>query len=110
TDLRCVSRQAVEVRAALGGERLQPIQAAGGFKRFGVQLDGCMRREHTSATTGVLFGMTRMRSAVRAQEESRIVTGGRVHQRLPVVLALEHRQAIVVRTNAALEDGVSIQQ
>ena len=51
-----------------------------------------------------------MRRAVGAEEEFRVARGGGFDQRLAVLLALEHRQAIVVRTNAAEEQRVAVQQ
>ena len=45
---------------------------------------------------------------VGAQEKARVAAGGRLQQRLAVLLALEHGQAVVVRADAAGEDGVAV--
>ena len=105
-----VARQAVEVRAALGGERLQAIEPPGLLERFGVQLDGGVRGEDAGAAAGCLLGVPRVRRAVGAEEETRIVARRGFDQRTSIVFALQHRQAVVVRTDAALEDRIAIQQ
>ena len=51
-----------------------------------------------------------MGGTVGAQEETGVATGGRLHQRLAVGFALEHRQAVVMRANATREDGVAVVQ
>ncbi len=44
-----------------------------------------------------------VRGAVGAEEQFRVAAGGRLQQRLAVLLALQHRQTVVVRANAATE-------
>ena len=105
-----IARQAVEIRAALGRERLQAIERAGLLERFRVQLDGGVRRENAGAAARRLLRVPRVRRAVGAEEEARIVARRRFDQRPAIVLALEHRQAVVVRPDAALEDRIAIQQ
>ena len=50
----------------------------------------------------------RMRRAVGAEEEAWIATGSHFHQRRAVGFALEHRQTVPVRPQAAREDGVAV--
>ena len=49
-----------------------------------------------------------MRSAVGSEEELRITAGGGFKQGLPMALAFEYWQAIVVGSDAALENGVAV--
>ncbi len=105
-----VRLQAIEVGAAKRRKRFELWESAGLLKGFGIQLNGRVRREHPGATAGVLFGMPGMGCAVRAEEETRIVAGGRFEQRLPVMFAFQHGQAIQVGTNAALEHGIAVEQ
>ena len=51
-----------------------------------------------------------VRRAVGAEEEARIAAGGGAEQRLPIALALQDRQAVVVRPDAAGENRVAIVQ
>ena len=103
--LLAIARQTVEIRSALGRERLQALQCAGLLERFRVQLDGGVRRENSRAAAGRLLRVPRVRRAVGAEEETSIVARRRFDQRAAIVLALEHRQTVVVRTDAALEDA-----
>ena len=58
----------------------------------------------------MLLQLRGMRRAVGAEEELRRARGGGGHQRQAMLLALEHRQAVVVRPHAAQEDGVAVEQ
>ena len=49
-----------------------------------------------------------MRGAVGAEEEAAAAGGRRRHQSLPVLLALEDRQAVPVRPHAAGEQGIAV--
>ncbi len=49
-----------------------------------------------------------MRRAVGAEEEFRIAARRRAHERLAMLLALQHRQAVVVRPDAAREHRAAI--
>ena len=69
-----------------------------------------MRRENAGAAAGRFLGVLRVRRAVGAEEEARVVAGRRFEQRLAVVLALEHRQAVMMRPDAAFEHRIAIQQ
>jgi hypothetical protein len=51
-----------------------------------------------------------MRRAIRAEEKARIARRRRLNQRHAMRLALEHRQTVVMRTQAALEDRVAVVQ
>ena len=69
-----------------------------------------VRGEDAGTAAGGLLGVPRVRRAVGAEKEPRIVARRGLEQRLAVALALEHRQAVVMRTDAALEERVAIQQ
>jgi hypothetical protein len=49
-----------------------------------------------------------MRRRIGAEEEFRVAGSGRGDERLAVHFALQHRQAVPVRANAPLEDGVAV--
>ena len=67
------------------------------------------RREDPGAAAGRLLGALRVRRAVGAEEEARIAAGRGPTQRQPVPLALDDRQAVVVRPDAADEQVVAVQ-
>jgi hypothetical protein len=69
-----------------------------------------MRGEDAGAAAGVLFCVPRVRRAVRAQEEAGIAARGGFDQRDAIGLGLQHRQAVVMRANAACEDRCAIEQ
>ena len=56
------------------------------------------------------MALPRMRRAVGAEEKARIAARHGLEQRLAVGFALEHRQAVVVRPHAALEQRIAIEQ
>ena len=58
----------------------------------------------------MLFQVRGVGGAVGAQEEFAAAAGGHLHQRLAVLFALEHGQAVVVRANATGKDGVAVEQ
>ena len=105
-----VARQAVEGGAVEAGEGFQLVQSTGVVEDFGVHLDGGMRRVATGAARGVLLEVGGVRRAVGTQEEFGAAAGGGFDQRQAVGFALEHRQAVVVRADAAGEDGVAVVQ
>ena len=90
-----IARQAVEIRAALRGEGLQSIQPPGLLEGFRIELDRSVRREDAGAAARMLLRVPRVRCAVRAEEESRIVARRRFDQRVAIVFALQHRQTVV---------------
>jgi hypothetical protein len=62
------------------------------------------------AATGMFLGALGMRRRIGAEEELVIARRGCRYQRLAMGLALQDRQAVVVRTDAALEDLVAVEQ
>ena len=103
-----VARQAVEVGAVEAGEGFEPVERAGRVEGLGVQLERAERRVAAGAAAGVLLQVRGVRRAVGAEEEASAAGGRRLDQRPPVLLALEHRQAVVVRPDAAGEDRVAV--
>jgi hypothetical protein len=92
------------------GESLEGIEASALLEGFSIQLDGRVRGEHAGAPAGILLGAALVRRTVGAEEEARIAAGGRIEQRLAILLALENRQTIIMRPNAAGEDRVAVVQ
>src|SRR5690606_3515506 len=91
-------------------ERLQPIEPTRLLERFGIELERRMRGEDACAAAGIFLRMSCMRRAVGAEEEARIVARGCLDERFTLPLPLQDRQAVVMRTNAALEERVAIEQ
>ena len=103
-----VARQTVEIGAEEARESFQLVERAGFFEGFGVELDAraarcSSRRSRTRAPSAL-----RMRRAVRAEEKARVAAGRRLDQRHAMRLALQHRQAVVVRPDAAAENRVAV--
>ena len=90
------------------GEGFQFVQGTGGFKGFGVQLQRSRGGVATSAADALLLQLRRVRRAVGAQEELLAAGRGRLHQGQAVAFLLQHRQAVVVRPQAAHEERVAV--
>ena len=102
-DRALVARQAVKVGTEAGGEILQSWQCTQLLEHFGVQLDAGVGAEYSGAAAGAFLGVARVRGAVGAEEKTRIAARHDRQQRLAIGFALEHRQAVVVRTDPAVE-------
>src|SRR5689334_6871905 len=95
-DRALVLRQSVEGGSEAAGDILQPGERARLFERSGVELDRGVGGIDAGAAARGLFRALRVRRAVGAEKEFRIARGRGLDQRLAVLLALEHRQAVVV--------------
>ena len=60
------------------------------------------------AAAGNFLGVGRMRSRIGAEKELRAAAGCGPHQRNPMLFAFQHRQAVKVRADAALENLVAV--
>ena len=69
-----------------------------------------VRGEDPGAAAGRLLGMPGVRRAVRAEEEARVAAGRGLEQRAAIRLGLQHRQAVVMRPDAAGKQRVAIHQ
>src|SRR6185437_2928778 len=105
-----VARQVIEIRAEVGRKALQSSQGADGFEDFRIQLDGRGRGEHAGAAASRFLRAARVRRAVCAEKEAGIAAGDDLQKRAPVRFRLEHRQAIVMRADPAIEQRVAIHQ
>ena len=103
-----VQWQAVEARSEFAGEGLEAGQRTGILEHLGIEFEGGMRRVDAGAAAGVLLRRAGMRCAVGAEEEARIAAGHRIEQGQPVGLALQHRQAVVMRADAAGEQRIAV--
>src|SRR6185503_20961521 len=99
-----------EARAELGSEALQLVERAGFLEGRGVELDRRVRRVDPRAAARRFLLLARMWRAVGAEEEFRVAGGRGLDQRLAVLLALQHRQAVVMRTDAAHEERVAVEE
>ena len=93
----------------MGSERFESIQAAGGFECFRIQLDRCVRGENACTAARIFLRVLRVRCAVDAEKESRIITNRRFDECSPIALALEDGQAVVVRANTAGENCIAVE-
>ena len=90
------------------GKGIQLVQRAGSLEGPGIELQGMGAGIAAGAAVADLLHRPGVRGAVGPQEEAWIATGGHFHQRRAVDLALEHRQAVPVRTQPAREDGIAV--
>ena len=107
-DALLVGRQAVEARAVQRGEGLEPVERVLLGEDLGIDLHRHRRVEDAGAAAGAFLGVGGVRRGVGAEEELRAARGRRLAQRQAVLLALGDRQAIEVRTDAALEDRIAV--
>src|SRR5258708_19432633 len=92
------------------GKCLEFFQTPGSIEGFGVEVDSRMRRVDARATTVRFLGVAGVRRTVCAEEKFRTARGGRLDQRQPVFFAFQDRKAVIVGSDATLEDIVSIHQ
>ena len=92
----------------VAGKALQLVQRASGLEGLGVQLQRGRRGVTARAADRLFLQRRRMRRAVGAEEKAVAARCGRGHQRLAVHFALEHRQAVEVRPQAAHEQRVAV--
>ena len=105
-----VARQTIKVSPIETGEGLELVQGIGGLEGLGIELQRGMRGVTAGAAGGVLLQMRRVRRAVGAQEKAGVPIGCGLHQGLAVGFALQDRQAVVRRPDAAREDGIAVVQ
>src|SRR5450432_1547056 len=107
-DRAAVQRQAVERGTGAAREVLEPAERACRLEDLGVELERAERGVAAGAGARVLLQRNRMRRAVGAEEEAVAARRRRGDQGAPVLLALEHRQAVVVRAQTADEERVAV--
>src|SRR3546814_16932636 len=70
-----------------------------------------MQRRVAARTAACVFLQAfRVRSAIGAQKKAIALTGRGIDQRLPMSLALEHRQTIHMRPSDPLEQSIAVVQ
>ena len=92
------------------GKCLQPVQRIDRIKGLGVHLDGRVGGVAACTATGMLFQGRRMGGAVGAQKELRSPLRGRLQQSQSMLFALEHGQAVIVRTHPTQKQRIAIEQ
>src|SRR5579864_3138317 len=107
-NLRLVDWQSVERRPVKRGESLELVEGILLIEHLGIEFERRRRGKNAGAAAGGLLGRDRVRGAVRPEKETRVPRDRRAAQRQAVLLALGNRQAVEMGTNAALEDGVSV--
>src|ERR1019366_10485675 len=100
-----IARQAMEGRAVETGERFELVERARGVERLGVELERAEGGIAAGTAARVLLERRSVRRAVGAEEEAFAARGRRRHQRSPMLFAFQDGQAVVVRPDAAREDG-----
>src|SRR5581483_7886561 len=108
-DALLVGRQAIEARTVQRGKGLELVERVLLHENLGVELQRHRRVEDAGAAAGALLGVRGMRCGVGAEEELPAARRRGAAQRLAMLLALGDRQAIEVRTDAALEDRIAVE-
>ena len=107
-DLSAVWLKSVKGGAIKRGKSFELIQRIFLVEGIGVAFNGVGGVENPGAAAGTFFRADRMRGRVRAKEELRMARCGRFTQSEAVPLTLGDGQAIKMRADAALEDGVAV--
>src|SRR3954451_25481042 len=102
-----VRRQAVERRAVQRGEGLEAVEHVLLGEDLEVALDGDGRAEHPGAAAIGLLEVAQMRGRVGAEEEVGLAARRGGAQREAMLRALKDGQAVHVRAQTALEQGVA---
>src|SRR5208282_4012395 len=96
-DTVLIDRQAIELGAKYAREVFELVERAGRGEYLGIQLDAGMRGINARAAARGLFRAARMRRAVGTKKKFRVAAGCRDNQRATVFLALQQRQAKMMR-------------
>src|SRR5690606_40591961 len=99
---------AIECRTVQRSESLEPIKRILLLEHLCKAGDRVRRIEDASAATGAFLQRIDMRRGVGAEEECPLARSRSGAQRQAVLLALGHRQAVVVRANATDKNRVAI--
>src|SRR2546430_1684930 len=101
--------------AAAGGTKrigapppLTTAGAASTLEALRVELDRCVRGIYARVSARRLLVGTGMRRAVGAEEEFGVAARRGAHQRLAVLLALQDRQAVIMRPQTAREHRAAV--
>src|SRR5512146_563842 len=103
-----VDREAVEARPVQGGEGFELVESPLFREDLGIDRHRDRRIEDAGAAAGALLRIGRVGRRIGAEEERRMTGGGGAPQSETMLLALGDRQAVEVRTDAALEDRIAI--
>src|SRR6266705_206240 len=108
SDRAAVAWQAVEIRPVKAGKGLDLVERPRLLEGLRIELDRRVRRIDARVAAQRLLVGAGMRRAVGAEEEFRIAAGRRAHERLAMLFALQHRQAVIVRPDAAREHRTAV--
>src|SRR5450830_991936 len=103
-----ITRQAIESRAIQAGKTLQLIERTGLIECLRVQLKRMQCCITAGAAASMFFQALFMRRRIGTEEKFFAPRNRRRHQSLTMGFALEHWQAIVMRTNTTLENLVAV--
>ena len=92
------------------GKSLQPIKRAHAIECFGVEGHRRMCGVTTGTTTGMFFQVSCVGSAVGTQKKPGAAADSCLQQGLAVQFPLQHRQAVVMRADAASKNGIAVVQ
>src|ERR1700722_9292350 len=109
-DALLVPRQAVKIRPEFRGKTFQARQGAGGCEDLRVQFDARVAGKNPGAAAGAFLRRARVWCTVCAEEEFGIAAGRGADERAAILLRLQDRQAVVMRTDAACEQRIAIQE
>ena len=106
-----VARQAVEIGAEMTGERLQPIEAARPIRTLRRTARCAACAVNMPAQPQAFSLVARSCGALSVPRKKRgLPLVAAAEQRLPIALALQYRQAIVMRPDAARKNRIAIVQ
>src|SRR5438552_13250418 len=88
-------------------ECLETRQRTGRFKGLRIELHCCVRGIASRAAACVLFQMAGVRCRIRTEKIFRAATGRRFDERRSVRIALQHRQAIKMRSKSSGEQRIA---
>eukprot|EP00047_Mylnosiga_fluctuans_P009660 m.12443 g.12443 ORF g.12443 m.12443 type:complete len:435 (-) comp2730_c0_seq1:7-1311(-) len=107
-DLALVARQPVEVGTVKRGEALELIEGVGGVENLRIQRHSVPAGVAARAAAGGLLRALGVWRAVGAQKEAGVTRRCSGDQRLAMLLTFQHGEAVVVRIETAIEDGIAI--
>lgn len=100
--------QTIKCGTETAGKVFQPVQATGCLKDLGIQFNGIVCRVDARTTTGTFLVRLRVGGAVRAEEKTWITARGGSNDRLPMLFRFQNGQTVMMRTEAATEQAISI--
>lgn len=103
-----VAREPVEVGTEVTREVLELLECADGVEGFGVERERGVSRVAARAAASCFLRASRVRCRVGTEEELRITGSGRSEEGLPVFLALEDWETVVMWSDTSCEERIAV--